>query len=250
MIEKLYSLAREIKRKKYPGKALVNSMYDFPGTAIITTRNIDYLVVDNCKFLANDQIDSIQRVEGNPWFRNIRPTDVCLDIGANIGAITVPLAKRASKVYAVEPLFSDLLKANIDLNELTNIEILKCGVGPLPGKVKVEFGPRKGFMELRTLQSLLDDIGRVDWLKVDGEGCEWTIPLVFLKGIREIRVEFHIRRNSEASDYKLFGIWRNWLQERGYHTLLERGAVPGPCVPFKECILLNASLRDKGDTNE
>jgi len=57
--------------------------------------------VDGCAFNASNHMDSIQGVKGNPWFNNIRRDDVVLDIGANIGAITIPLAKKAKKVCAV-----------------------------------------------------------------------------------------------------------------------------------------------------
>jgi protein-L-isoaspartate O-methyltransferase len=57
--------------------------------------------------------------------RIVQPDFVCLDVGANIGAITLPLARLASKgrVYAFEaaPATFDLLKRNIAGNALDNV---------------------------------------------------------------------------------------------------------------------------------
>lgn len=241
MIEKVYSLARQMKRKNYPGKSLVNSMWDEKGKVILDCRNFDFVEVDGCKFFVNDQLDSIQRIGGNPWFRNIKETDVCVDIGANIGAITVPLAKKAKWVYAIEPLYADLLRANLELNCLSNVTVLKCGIGSPPGTSRVEFGPRQGKMKVHTFGALKKYVGKIDWLKIDGEGCEWDIPISEYRGIREIRIELHVRRSNRRRDYFKFEHLQDWLECNEYECVVTRGAVPGPCVPFSECILLNAS---------
>jgi FkbM family methyltransferase len=244
VIEKVYSIARGMKRKNYPGKALVNSMYHDPSTVILTTRNFDFVEVDGCKFFVNDQLDSIQRIEGNPWFRNMRETDIGVDIGANMGAITIPMAKRMKWVYAVEPLFGDILKANLELNCLSNVTVLECGIGYPAGVARVEFGPRQGKMKVHTFEALKRYVGKIDWLKIDGEGCEWDIDQADTEDVRELRIEFHIRRNKRKEDYLQFEIWKAWLGAFRYDIIETRGAVPGPCVPFSECILLNASKKD------
>ncbi len=244
MIEKLYSLARQVKRKNYPGKAFVNSMYHDSETVILTCKNFDYVEVDGCKFLMNDQVDSVQRIGGNPWFNNMRETDIGVDIGANIGAITVPMAKRMKWVYAIEPLYTDILEANLKLNNLTNVTVIKAGIGYPPGPRSVEFGPRSGRMKVHTFEALSKYVGKIDWLKIDGEGCEWDIDPEDLKGVREIRVEFHIRRGS-SFDKVAYRDWITWTGKEGYNTIETRGAVPGPCVPFSECILLNASKKEE-----
>jgi hypothetical protein len=54
-----------------------------------------------------------------------------LDIGAHIGCFTVLAAKRASRVFAVEPIASnfDLLTKNIALNDLSNVKAVRAAVG-------------------------------------------------------------------------------------------------------------------------
>ena len=217
-------------------------MWHEPGKVIITEKNFDFIEVDGCKFLVNDQIDSVQRIKGNLWFRNMRETDIGVDIGANIGAITIPMAKKMKKVYAIEPLFGDILKRNIELNNLHNVEVLECGIGYPARTEKVEFSSRQGKMKIHTLDALRKYIGKpIDWLKMDGEGCEWEICLGALDSIRELRIEFHVRRPNKKNDLWRFGHWERWTKNRGYKCEITRGAVPGPCVPFSECILLNAS---------
>jgi len=243
VIEKLYSLARGMKRKNYPGKSLVNSMYHDPSTVVLTTKNFDFVEVDGCKFFVNDQLDSIQRIEGNPWFRNMRETDIGVDIGANMGAITIPMAKKIKWVYAVEPLFGGILKANLELNCLSNVTVLECGIGSSAGVARVEFGPRQGEMKVHTFEALKRYVGRIDWLKIDGEGCEWDIPIGLVRDTRELRIEFHIRRGKGKQDYNRYEEWVDFLECNEYDIIETRGAVPGPCVPFSECILLNASKK-------
>lgn len=61
----------------------------------------------------------------------IGQNDVVMDIGANIGALTIPLAKMAKKVYAVEPQAEvrEVLCENLKLAGVTNVEVLPFAVG-------------------------------------------------------------------------------------------------------------------------
>ena len=92
-------ILRLLRWLKYHNPAFIrkaiNIFYNNPETAILRVKDFDFLTVDGCAFSASNHMDSIQRVKGNPWFNNIRPDDVVLDIGANIGAITIPLAKKS-----------------------------------------------------------------------------------------------------------------------------------------------------------
>lgn len=69
----------------------------------------------------------------------VTPGSVVIDVGANIGAITVPLAKKAKKVYAYEPqpAIYDLLCANVMQNKLTNVDARKAAVGGRVGRAEV-----------------------------------------------------------------------------------------------------------------
>ncbi len=56
--------------------------------------------------------------------------DVVLEIGAGLGALTIPLAKIAKKVYAVEkdPQIVTLLKTELAVNHLANVEIMETNI--------------------------------------------------------------------------------------------------------------------------
>jgi len=57
---------------------------------------------------------------------NISPKDIILEIGAGLGALTVPLARVAQKVYAVEKdrHICDLLKTELLVNNISNVTII------------------------------------------------------------------------------------------------------------------------------
>lgn len=64
----------------------------------------------------------------------INEGDVIFDIGANIGCFSVPFAKKvgsSGKVYAFEPqkFIFNLLKKNIECNELKNVQIFNNAIG-------------------------------------------------------------------------------------------------------------------------
>ncbi len=66
---------------------------------------------------------------------------VVLDIGANIGALSLYAAKlsKNGKILAFEPLpgIADNLKDNIKLNKLSNIEVHQVALGPKSGTVSM-----------------------------------------------------------------------------------------------------------------
>lgn len=56
----------------------------------------------------------------------INPKDVVLEIGAGLGALTIPLSRTARKVYAVEidQALTSLLKAELDSHGIENVAIM------------------------------------------------------------------------------------------------------------------------------
>ena len=56
----------------------------------------------------------------------INPKDVVLEIGAGLGALTIPLSRAASKVYAVEidQSLTSLLKTELDSHGIENVAIM------------------------------------------------------------------------------------------------------------------------------
>lgn len=76
----------------------------------------------------------------------LRPGDVVLEAGANIGPVTVPLARAVGphgRVFAYEPqrLVFQLLCCNLALNELDNVVARPNALGARPGTARVPVIP-------------------------------------------------------------------------------------------------------------
>ena len=61
----------------------------------------------------------------------LKPTDVAIEVGANIGALTIPLARRCKKVFTYEPQPEsyDLLCRNLFCNGVTNVDAFPYAIG-------------------------------------------------------------------------------------------------------------------------
>jgi FkbM family methyltransferase len=133
--------------------------------------------------------------------RFIKRSDLCFDIGANIGYYTLMLAKVAKEVHAFEPvpLSCHLLHSNVVINGITNVIVNPYAVGNLTGETLFNIAADSaycGFYDTKIVRRAnsmrvsairLDDycasrkISRVDFLKVDVEGAESLV----LDGARE-----------------------------------------------------------------
>jgi FkbM family methyltransferase len=135
--------------------------------------------------------------------RFVVPGMVVLDIGANIGALTVPLAQMVGptgRVIAFEPqrLAFQLLNANIALNSLANVQALRLAVGADDGWTTVpDLEPtvpqNVGGISLRdkhpgekvpTIRLDGVDLPTVGLIKCDVEGMEWDV-LIGASGLIE-----------------------------------------------------------------
>lgn len=127
-------------------------------------------------------------------------TNMIIDVGANIGAITIPLAKVFPnvEVHAFEPnpLAIERLQRNLALNKTTNVVLHPVGVGANPGRERLytasylEIGnssflkpassadERKSTaVEVETLDNRFGvnagrDNGRIGLIKIDVQGYE------------------------------------------------------------------------------
>lgn len=127
--------------------------------------------------------------------QRLPPGGTFVDVGANVGAFTVPVARRlgaAGLVVAVEasPAVFPYLEANVRDNGLTNVRLHPCAAtdgrrdeapfyeAPADhfgmGALAAQFGARPVSVPARTLDDLLaaDGVPAVDLLKVDVEGFE------------------------------------------------------------------------------
>jgi FkbM family methyltransferase len=123
---------------------------------------------------------------------------VFVDVGANIGSFTLPVAKSlgaGGRVIAIEPspTIFPYLKRNVDLNGLSNISLAQCAASdtdlqevpfyeaPIDnfgmGSLGAQFNGESIPVITRTLDSILSEHGvdRVTLIKVDVEGFEMGV---------------------------------------------------------------------------
>lgn len=169
----------------------------------------------------------------------LRPSDVFVDVGANLGYFSVLAGMRvnAGRVVAIEPSPRTLaaLRTNIALNALQNVEAVQrllwseagremnlrvldpynLGANSLFGDGAVEV-----VLRTDTLDNLVSELGlsRVDIVKIDVEGAEREVLL----GARHCLREFRPRAVILALDNRDESLRRQALDivlQSGYHEV-------------------------------
>ncbi len=128
----------------------------------------------------------------------LRPGDIFVDVGANIGYFTVlgaRLVGPAGRVIAIEasPSIYQKLNRSLALNGATNVDALNVAVAPTRGKVDIFLGPAwnlgatslrgedggrsEATIEAAPLSEILAhvDLSRVRLFKIDVEGSEASL---------------------------------------------------------------------------
>jgi FkbM family methyltransferase len=133
----------------------------------------------------------------------IRPGDLVLDVGANIGCTSILFGQHARQVLSFEPSPSTflLLQKNLAAAGMCNVEAVNAGLGNSAGTFELTFAPDNrsgGFVSNLTRASAghqveeirivngdryLGDagIGQVDFIKIDVEGFERNV----IEGLRD-----------------------------------------------------------------
>jgi len=171
----------------------------------------------------------------------IEANDVVVDIGANIGIVTLFAALRTKKtVHAFEPSPEDckFLNRNILTNRLHNIvvhNVAVCDKTENLTRLYLEHSvadslfaaecSTKKYIEIPsvTLQYIMDSmaIEEIGFLKIDCEGCEGLIfsstPIDYFRKVKKMEVEFHdnlsplkhdaIQRLMEKAGFKVRLYW-------------------------------------------
>lgn len=171
----------------------------------------------------------------------IKEDDVVIDIGAHIGLFSILAAKSASrgKIYAFEPSEENfnLLKENIDLNKLSNLELINKAVAKESGAREFalskddpaghaipyeETNRRKVDVQTTSLDDFFEErnINKVDFLKMDCEGAEYEIFYSCsdetLNKIDKISMEYHnVDTEKNVSRIKSF------LEEKRFKVLIK-----------------------------
>lgn len=162
----------------------------------------------------------------------LEPGDFVVEAGANMGADTVPLARRVGMkghVLAIEPqrIVHQLLCANVALNGLANVTTPWCAVGAKPGEVIVpplDYGKVNNFggISLKTEGAgervpvvPLDqfELPKCALLKVDVEGMERDVLLGADTLIKKARPIIYVENNGGSSSPPLI----RHLLDLGYY---------------------------------
>ena len=165
-------------------KYLKNCTYEIDGNLFYVTRCLQ-------------EADTIDEAYD---YSDIKPDDIVVDIGANIGGFSIRVAKKCNHVYAIEPLFNKELENNFKLNEISNYTIIQNGLGN--GYKELQYENIKKCVECFSLETIKNKIGgKIDFLKLDCEGGEWCIKSSELSGIRRIEMELHLFNGEKTSDF-------------------------------------------------
>lgn len=144
----------------------------------------------------------------------LRPGSVVVEVGANIGSLTVPLAQRVGPngfVFAFEPeriLFQNLA-ANIALNGLLNVATIRAAVGAAAGRAAMppidhrrhdnhgawRLGPAGSGenVDVRAIDSL--ELAQCRLIKIDVEGMELDVLRGADATIRRLRPALYVENN-------------------------------------------------------
>jgi len=163
--------------------------------------------------------------------RLAKPGDVVIDAGANIGALTVPLARRVGPdgwVLSVEPqrLVHQMLCANVAANGLANVVAQWCGLGAAPGVAVVpplDHSKEQNFggiglrgsgagerVPVATIDSL--DLPACGLIKIDVEGMELDVLRGAAQTIRKHQPRLFVENNGTDRSPPLI----TWLLEQNY----------------------------------
>ena len=176
-----------------------------------------------------DELDIILQV--------VQPGMVVYDIGANIGALTIPMAQAVGNegvVLAFEPtrIAFQLLCANIALNCIANVHALNCAIGSTNGTTRtmsamVDFDAPNNFGGMKVSPSFeggepvgvrsIDSFrfGGCDVMKIDVEGDELAVlegaqetikrfrPILFVEADPDAVAQMAVRTFLEKADYVL-----------------------------------------------
>ena len=149
---------------------------------------------------------------------------IMLDIGANIGAVSVWAAKiEGMKVIAYEPVPEtfELLRENVKLNNAENlVEVHNQAVSNYNGKAVIHYSrsqttaasiynlekgnPNKVEVDAVDIRDIIKKYQEINFLKLDCEGSEYDIlnSIEDFSKIKNMFVEFHIKKDTPRT-YKV-----------------------------------------------
>jgi FkbM family methyltransferase len=176
--------------------------------------------------------------------KELSPSSVFYDLGANVGFYTLLAAKRATagRVYAFEPLPRNIefLRRHLELNRVRNAGVLELAVSDVTGPALFKeagnsfMGRLEGGGKLNVLTATLDGLlqqGRIlppSVIKIDVEGAE----LLALRGSREVFQQFRPvlflathGREVHAECVQLLALWKYECKDLGDGACKDSGEI-------------------------
>jgi FkbM family methyltransferase len=178
----------------------------------------------------------------------VKPGAVVVDVGANLGFLTVLLSRLAGPqghVYSFEPspITYRKLREVIDNNGLTNVTTYNVGCGETPSVMKLHAAESSGNSSLRPALGLaqredktedvqivvLDDhlpltLRRLNFLKIDTEGFEDAVLAGAVKTLQKFHPVVYIELSSEylESSQRALGILKSANYRFDHEPVLEQ----------------------------
>lgn len=159
--------------------------------------------------------------------RFIRQEDIVIDVGANVGALTLVMAMAAheGRVFAIEPGPSTFnrLKNNVELNPHLRsiIQLFSIGLSDKPGKLFWQEDPNvpgnagllhgSGFqVSVETLDDFVIEhqIERLDFIKIDVEGMEYEVIRGGMAAIAQFRPVLYYETLESFRQERQFDIYK------------------------------------------
>ncbi len=197
---------------------------------LVNARHGGFLASQNDFFIGNALIKYGEYGENelHLFQQLLTPEQVVVEVGANIGAFTVPLAKRVGakgRIIAIEPqrIIHQYLCANVSLNGLPNVETHHAGCGARNGSMIVPpvpyFAPGQGNFgrvalgvqgegEPVSIRTVDDIVGErtVHMLKVTVEGMEAEVLRGAKRMLRKHRPLVHVENDRPEKSEALISL--------------------------------------------
>jgi FkbM family methyltransferase len=159
----------------------------------------------------------------------VKEGDVVIDVGANIGTLTLPLAKKAT-VHAFEPQgrMFELLQENVQQNHLP-VECHQFGLGEAFGKAAlppIDYDAENNFggvslyagsdIKVATLDSF--NLERCELIKIDVEGMEAQVLKGAKATIEKFKPLLYVENDRLDKSAALIDLIRSYGYEMYWHT--------------------------------
>jgi FkbM family methyltransferase len=150
----------------------------------------------------------------------LKPGAVVVEAGANIGALTVPMARQvgpAGRIVAYEPqaVLAALLARNLADNGIANAEVRHAALGAQPGSAhvpQIDYGAVGNFggvplgdagatVPLETIDGLA--LTRLDFVKIDVEGMETEVLAGAAATVRRHQPVLYVENDRKQHSHRL-----------------------------------------------